>query len=82
VQAFADDRSGEVRSIYKVLKDPTKTAIIWMKSGHEIFQESKREVQMLLEQILTGFHETHDISFPPAPMVDKVSADQGKCSVV
>ena len=76
-QPFADNRGGEVRSIFKVLKDPTKTAIIWMKSGHEIFQESKKEIQMLLEQVLTGFHESHDVSFPPASMVDKVSAESG-----
>jgi CheY-like chemotaxis protein/pimeloyl-ACP methyl ester carboxylesterase len=76
-EPLASCRGGEVRSIYKVLKNPTKTCVIWMKSGHEIFQESKKEIQMLLEQILTGFHESHDISFPPAPMVDAISTDQG-----
>lgn len=70
-EPFVLQRGGEVRSIFKVLASPKKTCVIWMKSGHELFQESKKQTQTLIEQILTGFHETHDISFPPAPLVDK-----------
>jgi hypothetical protein len=53
------------------LVDPQKTCVIWMKAGHEVFQECRKQTQTLLEQILTGFHESNDISFPPAPVVDK-----------
>ena len=75
---FIHKRNGEVRSIYKVLHEATKTCVIWMKGGHEIFQENKKQLQLMLEQILTGFHETHDISFPTAAMVDPIGAAQGK----
>lgn len=70
-EPFVLQRDGEVRSIFKVLATPKKTCVVWMKSGHELFQENKKQTQTLIEQILTGFHETHDISFPPAPLVDK-----------
>ena len=73
-EPFVLQREGEVRSIFKVLAYPKKTCVIWMKSGHELFQENKKQTQTLIEQILTGFHETHDISFPPAPLVDKGAA--------
>jgi len=71
------NRGGEVRSIYKVLQEPDKTCVIWVKGGHECFQECRKQLQLLLEQILVGFHETHDISFPPAGVVDKTAAEQG-----
>ena len=63
-------RGVEVRSIYKALKDPTSTCVIWMKSGHELFQECKKSSQNLLEQILSGYFEKNDISFPTASAVD------------
>lgn len=76
-EPFVMQRGGEAKSIFRALQDPRKTCVIWFKSGHEIFQECKKNVQTLLEQILTGFHESHDISFPPAPVVDKAGVDQG-----
>ena len=42
-------------------------------------QECKKQSQTLLEQIVTGFFESHDVSFPSAPAVDKTIADQGWC---
>lgn len=72
-EPFVTNRGGEVRSIFKALIDPQKTCVIWMKAGHEIFQECRKQTQTLLEQILTGFHESNDISFPPAPVVDKTT---------
>ncbi len=77
-EPFITYRAGEVRSIYKVLHEPAKTCVIWMKGGHEVFQENRKQSQLLIEQILTGFHESHDISFPPASVVDKASAEQGQ----
>ena len=75
-EPFVQYRGGEVRSIFKALKDPWKTCLVWMKAGHELFQECKKPTQTLLEQIVTGFFENHDISFPAAPAVDKASLDQ------
>ena len=34
-----------------------------MKAGHELFQECRKPVANLVEQLATGFHETHDVSF-------------------
>lgn len=77
-EPFVTSRGGEVRSIFKVLQNSSKTCVIWVKSGHEVFQESKKQTQLLVEQILTGFHESHDISYPPAPAVDPMGATQGR----
>ena len=77
-EPFVTSRGGEVRSIYKVLQNSSKTCVIWVKSGHEVFQESRKQTQLLVEQILTGFHESHDISYPPAPAVDPMGATQGR----
>ena len=76
-EPFVVSRGGEVRSIFKALVDPQKTCVIWMKSGHEVFQECRKQTQTLLEQILTGFHESNDVSFPPAPLVDE-AVNSGK----
>ena len=76
-EPFVMQRGGEAKSIYRALQDPRKSCVIWFKAGHEVFQECKKNVQTLIEQILTGFHESHDISFPPAPVVDKAGFDQG-----
>ena len=77
-EPFITKRDGEVRSIFKALQNSSKTCVIWVKSGHEVFQESKKQTQILIEQILTGFHESHDISFPPAPAVDPSGVTQGR----
>jgi hypothetical protein len=34
-----------------------------MKAGHELFQECRKPLSNLVEQLATGFHETHDVSF-------------------
>lgn len=76
-EPFITYRSGEVRSVFRALQDPSKTCIVWMKSGHEVFQECRKQMQLLLEQLLTGYHESHDISYPAASIVDPTSAGQG-----
>ncbi|RHY59605.1 hypothetical protein DYB34_002793 [Aphanomyces astaci] len=55
---------GSVNSIHKVLKHhrKSKTCVVWVQAGHEVFQEVKPTIAALLEQFLTGFHETHDSS--------------------
>eukprot|EP01041_Mallomonas_annulata_P008252 gene8252-16970_t len=75
-EPFISSRGGEVRSIHRVLTDPDKTCVIWVKSGHEVFQECRKQIQTLMEQILTGFHEKHDISFPTQAIVDNRSGLQ------
>jgi CheY-like chemotaxis protein len=77
-EPYIAKRAGEVRSIHKVLQNPRKTCVIWMKGGHEVFQENKKPLQQILEQILTGFHENHDVAFPTAAQVDSTSAAQGR----
>jgi pimeloyl-ACP methyl ester carboxylesterase/CheY-like chemotaxis protein len=81
-EAYASCRNGEVRSIFKALKNPSKTCIVWIKSGHEVFQEQKKQVVTIIEQILTGFHETNDISFSTAAAVDPQSNERGQLPVV
>ena len=53
-EPFIHMRGGEVRSVYKALREPQKTCVIWMKGGHEVFQECRKQTQLLIEQILTG----------------------------
>ncbi len=44
-------------TIHQALKGGSRTAIVMMKGGHELFQEKKYHMSLLVEQILTGFHE-------------------------
>ena len=65
IAAIVDSRGGEVRSLQKALKYRKKVCVIWMKAGHELFQECRKPLSNLMEQLATGFHETHDVSFFP-----------------
>ena len=76
-EPFVHNRGGEVRSVYRALQDPDKTCVIWVKSGHEIFQECRKQTLTLIEQLLTGFHETNDLSFPGADVIDPHGLQQG-----
>lgn len=82
MEPFVMQRAGEVRSVHASLQDIDKTCVIWVKSGHELFQENKKQVQLLFEQILTGFHETHDVTLPTAFDIDKVAVQQGMVTTV
>ncbi|ETV94329.1 hypothetical protein H310_11976 [Aphanomyces invadans] len=67
---------GTVDSIHKVLKHhrKSKTCVVWVQAGHEVFQEVKPTMATLLEQFLTGFHESHDSETTTAhPRSDKTS---------
>jgi CheY-like chemotaxis protein/predicted nucleic acid-binding Zn-ribbon protein len=66
VEPYVTYRLGEVRSIYQALLSPAKTCLVWLTGGHEIFQENRKQIILLLEQILTGYHEVHEITFPSA----------------
>ena len=65
IAAIVDARGGEVRSLQKALKYRKKVCVVWMKAGHELFQECRKPLANLIEQLATGFHETHDVSFFP-----------------
>lgn len=58
-------RGGEVKSIRQCLRDRTRPCVIWLKSGHELFQECRRPISDLIEQLCTGYHENHDVAFLP-----------------
>jgi len=66
VEPFVVCRNGEVRSIHATLQNPSKTCVVWLDGGHEVFQENKKQIVLLLEQILTGYHDVHEITFPSA----------------
>lgn len=44
-------------TIPNALRGGNRTTIVMMKGGHELFQEKKYQVFLLIEQILTGFHD-------------------------
>ena len=43
-------------TIPQALRGGSRTAVIMMKGGHELFQEKKDQIALLIEQILTGYH--------------------------
>jgi len=52
-------------TIPNALRGGNRTTIVMMKGGHELFQEKKYQVFLLIEQILTGFHDTARPESPP-----------------
>lgn len=63
-------------TIYQALKQ-CGTCIIWVKSGHEVFQEVRMQVSTLIEQVLLGYHELNDVAFLPAEHADETIANDG-----
>lgn len=67
VQSVIDGCSMElVDSIGKVLRHNPRfkrkvSCVLWLASGHEVFQECKQDMLLLVEQLVTGFHEIHDL---------------------
>ncbi|KAL3657114.1 hypothetical protein V7S43_018026 [Phytophthora oleae] len=37
------------------------SCVVWLPGGHEALQECKQDVLVLLEQLVTGFHELNDV---------------------
>lgn len=68
VEPLVKNRGGiEARSIKDALQSEIpKTCVIWLQGGHEALQECKKQVLLLLEQVLTGYHELHEVTFPSA----------------
>jgi CheY-like chemotaxis protein/pimeloyl-ACP methyl ester carboxylesterase len=65
VEALLSGVQGQVRSIHKCLKSRSSACVIWMRAGHELFQECRRSMSNLLEQLVTGYHEVHDVAYMP-----------------
>lgn len=55
-------------SIPQALRGGNRTSIVIMQGGHELFQEKKDQISLLVEQILTGYHDK--IRIPPNPTVN------------
>jgi len=66
VEPYISRRAGEVRSIHKALIDMDKMHVIWVRAGHEVFQEMRQAVQSLIEQLCIGLHEKNDLAFLPS----------------
>lgn len=67
VQSVIDACAMElVDSVGKVLRHNPRSkrkvsCVLWLASGHEVFQECKQDMLLLVEQLVTGFHEIHDL---------------------
>ncbi|CAN0243106.1 unnamed protein product, partial [Ectocarpus sp. 13 AM-2016] len=81
---YVSRRGGEVRSIHKALQDPSKTCVVWMNAGHELFQEARIQTTTLLEQAISGYHEGNDIvyamSHPEASKSRRSTATRGSAA--
>ena len=66
--AIVSARGGQVDSIHDVLMNrlQKKTCVIWLKTGHEVFLEAKTVMLGLFEQLVTGYHEFHNVPTPVA----------------
>lgn len=47
----------------QALQDPSKTCVVWINAGHEIFQEARAQTTTLLEQAISGYHEGNDVVY-------------------
>lgn len=53
-------------------KRQRRSCVLWLASGHEVLQERKADVLLLLEQLVTGFHEVND---PPHGKTESSTSD-------
>ncbi|KAL3782241.1 hypothetical protein HJC23_000304 [Cyclotella cryptica] len=44
-------------TIPQALRGGNRSAVVMMKGGHELFQEKKDQIALLIEQILTGYYD-------------------------
>jgi len=59
------------RSIHNALTATQKTCVVWVKSGHELFQECRAQISLLIEQLVTGYHEANDAGLAGQGMATK-----------
>ena len=64
-QAIVKTKGGESKSIQQCLKERSRPCVVWLKAGHEVFQECRKPVSDLFEQLVTGYHEKHNVAFLP-----------------
>ncbi|EQC39623.1 hypothetical protein SDRG_03054 [Saprolegnia diclina VS20] len=65
VETCVAARGGLVDSIHKALVHRrSKACVVWLDAGHEVWQECKPAMATFIEQLITGFHETHDTILP------------------
>ena len=67
-------------TIPSALRGGNRTAIVMMKGGHELFQEKKYQVFLLIEQILTGFHDKARPESPLPQLSNKHKASSSSIS--
>ncbi|KDO31888.1 hypothetical protein SPRG_03104 [Saprolegnia parasitica CBS 223.65] len=80
VETCVASRGGLVDSIHKALVHRrSKACVVWFDAGHEVWQECKPAMATLMEQLITGFHETHDMLLP-ATTTPSISTSTSKSS--
>ena len=47
----------------QALQDPSKTCVVWINAGHEVFQEARAKTTTFLEQAIAGYHEGNDVVY-------------------
>lgn len=77
VSVMVEARGGEVRSIKRALSDRARAVVIWLRCGHEVFQEARKPMVNLFEQLATGYHERNDVAFLPLVPDDVVNSGAG-----
>ena len=65
VAVLVEARGGEVRSIKRALNDKAKAVVVWLRAGHEVFQEARKPLVNLFQQLAVGYHERNDVAFLP-----------------
>jgi CheY-like chemotaxis protein len=65
VSVMVEARGGEVRSIKRAFAERARAVVIWLRCGHEVFQEARKPMVNLIEQLATGYHERNDVAFLP-----------------
>ncbi|GMF41283.1 unnamed protein product [Phytophthora fragariaefolia] len=54
------------------------SCVIWLPGGHEALQECKQDVLVLLEQLVTGFHELNDVPHGTSRKLQELSPTKFK----
>lgn len=80
VAVLVESRGGEVRSIKRALTERSRAVVVWLRAGHEVFQEARKPMVNLFEQLATGYHERNDVAFLPL-VPDDATGEGNRMSV-
>jgi hypothetical protein len=80
VAVLVESRGGEVRSIKRALSERSRAVVVWLRAGHEVFQEARKPMVNLFEQLATGYHERNDVAFLPL-VPDDATGEGNRMSV-